>query len=112
MIADLSLSAGGEVVQYPSYRAGRISRVQCGEDQVSRLGGHKRHRYCLGVAHFADEYYVRVLAEHFFQTCNEGFDVPSELALGDDGVFLGEDVFDGVLDGHNSAGTFFADSVN
>ena len=86
--------------------------MERGEDQVACFGGHKRHRDGLGVPHLSDEYDVGVFAEHLAQSVQEGLDVPSDLALGDDGLLLGQQVLDGVLDGYDPAGAFFGDPVD
>ena len=69
------------------------------EDQMPRFGGHQRHLEGFGVAHFADQDHVRVLAHDVAQPVGEVRHVNAHLALVDDRLGVRVQVFDRVLDG-------------
>ena len=109
LISHLGLPTGREIIQYPSHRASGVSCVKRGEDKMPRLGGHQSHGYRLRIAHFTDEYYVRVLPEHFFESLPKRADVPSDFTLRDHCVLLVEQIFDRVFKRNYPAWTRLVD---
>ena len=68
-------------------------------DEVTGFCGGERGGDCFRVAHFADENHVWILSQGGSESGGEGFGVVTDLSLFSDAVAMGEDVFDGILDG-------------
>ena len=82
-------------------RLGRVQRVERRENEVPRLGGRQGRPDRLGVAHFADEDHVGVLAQRAPERDGEALRVHVELALVDDRLLVAVQVLDRVLDRHD-----------
>jgi hypothetical protein len=73
-------------------------RVDGRVDREARLRGGQRHAHRLEVAHLAHEQGVGVLADGRLDPLGEARDVGADLALREDGLVVGVDELDRVLD--------------
>ena len=80
-------------------------------DHVPGLRRPHAGRHGLGIAHLPDEHHVRVLPHQVRQGILEVGHVDPDLSLRDDGLVVLEQVLDGVLDGHDMAGSRSGDVV-
>jgi hypothetical protein len=78
--------------------------VEGGDDEVSGFGGVESGECGFGVADFAEEEDVRALAEGGAEGVGEAAAVLADLALGEEGEVVLEEVFDGVFECDDVAG--------
>ena len=62
-------------------RAGSVVSVQCGKDEMPRLGGSENSRHRLQVSHLSDENHVRILTQRMAQRGCKGERVRTYLTL-------------------------------
>ena len=79
---------------------------------MAGFGGRQGHGYGFGIAHLADEDDVGVLPHHRAQAMGERIHVSPDFTLGNQGIFLGIDVFHRVFECDDSAGPCFIDAFD
>ncbi len=112
LLADLVLVAGGKAVEETDHGLGGVVGVEGGEDEVACFGGGEGGGHGFGVAHFADEDDVGVLAEDGSDGLCEAGGVVADFDLFDDGVAVGVLVLDGVFDGDDVVAAAGVDVVD
>ena len=112
LLAKLGLVAGGEAVEDAGHGLGGVVGVERGEDEVTGFGGGERGGHGFGVAHFADEDDVGVLAEDGADGLGEGGRVVADLDLLHDGIAVGVLVLDGIFDGDDVVAAAGVDDVD
>jgi len=109
---DLGLFVGGELIDQTVHRHVRAVGVQRAENQMARLGGFESNTNGLDVAHFADQYNIRVFAQGGPQRALEAIGVRMNFALVDETFLVGVHELDRVFDGDDMVGAFFVDEID
>jgi len=112
LVADFLLAAFREKVEDAGDGPDDISGVESGKNQVAGFGSSEGKGDGFSIAHFTDEDDIRVFPHHRAEAVSECVHISADLPLGNHRVFLTEDIFNGVFECDNAAGTVLVDSFD